>query len=118
MSDVNYVDLLIGEVLLGDLDNTYLYVCDNDINENDVMQQFVTRVTEEGLWVSTTCQSSGLVVVNDVQRFYFVPQSIVRCVAKGTIYNRIFLDISDDEDLRSTKSLLLPYLIESNGDFA
>lgn len=114
MNDVNYVDLLIGEVLLGDVNNTYLYVCEDENAEAEVIREFVTRVEDEGQLVTAVRLSSGVVVVNSTQRFYFASRTIVQCVAKGTTYDRIFIDLKDDTAIRS---YLMPMLTHPGGDF-
>lgn len=118
MNKVNYVELLIGEVLLGDTSNVYMYVCEDDTAETKIMHDFVVRVEEESQQINAIQPLSGLVIVNDTQRFYFTNQSNVRCVAKGTSYDRIFIDIENGDDVLLMKEQLLPHLRHPGGDFA
>lgn len=117
MSGVKYIDLLIGEVLLGDPFNTYLYVCEDEKAEDVMMRQFVQRIAEEGQQATAVRRSSGLVVVNGTQRFYFANRSVVQCVAKGTSYDRIFMDLAEGDDIQCMKEYLFPNLVHPGGDF-
>ena len=113
---VDYVELLVGEALLGDLTNTYLYIGE-DLEAQQIAQgAFVRRVREEQQ-VSSVTSSVGRVVVNETQRFLFAHKTRYHCISKGTSFNRIFVDVSDPIIREDVMCSLMPNLISKHGDF-
>lgn len=114
---VDYVELLIGEVLLGDVTNTYLYVGEDLEAQQIALGAFTRRVQEEGQQLTSVLTSVGKVVVNGTQRFMFVYKDKFECVTKGTSFNRIFVDVSDHTQCDHIKQFLLPSIVYHDGDF-
>lgn len=111
---VDYVELLIGEALLGDVNNTYLYVGDDFEARCITLGYFVRRVKEEGQQATSVSTSTGKVVVNETQRFFFVERARMLCVAKGMTFDRIFIDVATRSPVMWQ---LVPHLAIPNGDF-
>jgi hypothetical protein len=114
---VNYVDLLVGEVLLGDVSNKYLYVGEDQEAQRKAMHSFCRSVVEEGQQLTSTAFASGTIVVNGTQRFTFVNRNQSECVIKGLSFNRIFIDVCCTSSRNRIKQSMFPHLVYHDGDF-
>lgn len=110
----NHVELLVGEVLLGDITNKYLYVGDSPEDISTVADSFINRIVEEGYPMAVR---PGQIVVNETQKFMFVHKDKYRCLVKGMSFNRIFINVCDNEDRDQIKRDLAPGIVCQNGDF-
>ena len=114
---INYVDLLVGEVLLGDVNNKYLYIGEDQESQQNAMHGFCRRVVEEGQQLTTTMFVTGNIVVNGTQRFTFVNKSQNDCTIKGMSFNRIFIDVCCTTARARIKQATFPHLVYHDGDF-
>lgn len=114
---VDYVDLLVGEVQLGDCNNTYLYVGEDQEAWQLTMGSFVRRITEEGYPITSINTPSGRVTVNGSQRFFFIHKSDTGCAIKGLSFDRAFVEVSDADALHRVKTSTCAHLVAHRGDF-
>lgn len=114
---IDYIDLLMGEVFLGDLNNAYLYVGEDREAQQLAMGSFIRRVDEEGQQLTHVLAPLGKVVVNGTQRFMFVHKDQSDCTTRGMSFNRIFLDVSNADSRVHVKRNRFPHLVYTDGDF-
>ena len=113
----DYVELLVGEVMLGDLNNTYLYVGEDLEAQQLALGTFIRRVGEEGQQLTTVVTPMGKVVVNGTQRFMFIHKNKYECAIVGMSFNRIFVDIAGEGVKDRVKRSLASHLAYHDGDF-
>lgn len=118
---VDYVELLIGEVLLGDVSNKYLYVGEDHEAQAAAMRRFARLLVGEGQQVSTivstVVSTPGKIVVNGTQQFLFVDKDQGECVVRGMSFNRIFIDVECVSTRDRIKQFMAPQLVCRDGDF-
>lgn len=114
---VDYVELLIGEVLLGDTDNAYLYVGEDRTAQQIVMGSFIRRVMEEGQQLTSVLSPIGKIIVNGTQRFCFVHKEQDENMIKGLSFNRIFIEEAHPVHRDIIKRSMLLHLVPADGDF-
>lgn len=108
-----YVYLMLGEVVLGDANNTYLYVAPEQIIVTWAMREFTYLVMQEYGREAIIRMSDGIVQTTYNQRFIFVSAPQVATHTRGISINRAFYDVQPSvrKDLREIYVHIVP-----NGD--
>lgn len=114
---IDYVELLIGEALLGNPYNTYLYVCNDEKAEREALDRFIVRVGEEEQRMNVLHRARGYVMINNTQRFYFTHLALIENASRGFRFDRVFINVDNDTDRHYIKDRLFPCVATSGGDF-
>lgn len=111
------IDLLMGEVFLGDEYNTYLYIGEDVEAQQIAMGSFIHRLNVENQSVTRVLAASGKVIVNENQTFLFRHAGLDVTTVKGLRFDRIFIDVANEERLLHLRRAMMFNLNPTGGDF-
>lgn len=120
-----YITLMAHEVELGDYDNTYVYIGENERHTTEVMKEFIAHVRHTyGDAVITETILRNRVIANGRRFMFMSATSCLDCRIRGITIHRIFFDVSTEKQQQLDRTgtfaeiahLLYPALAPQNGD--
>jgi len=120
---VAYQEMMLGEALVGDDSNNYLYVGEHPTVVHWMYRTFRSKVGKSGILLhNDTTNSCSLTVglVNGQTYKFTTAEAVLSHCVRGCSYDRIFLNVNRAESTRGhIESLIVeltPSLIKSQGD--